>query len=423
MTITNKETGAKVDAGFVRSPVRLGRNHLNDLAIDEGFVSQWHGLLRFDEETTTYLDLGSTNGTKVDGERLEKQAEIDVTPELRLAIGPLRLQCVRVALRDDQIVSRRASAFKLGGTSRASKGVGDEGTVKLAESADGLDGATALGATSADGTAVLRAKEVAFRQKALLDELTPLYAELEAAQKKMQAALEKGLAEDGTAHEKEARAALLRTKFPAAFGGAATAAGGPAVVGGGEDVPEWLERLASGSSKGWPNTRRALERAGMVLETFATSLVDLDAGQKQVLTDLGIERGAEMNSLPTFTEAGELLGYLLDAEADGRLRADQLAGAFADLALHQLGVVGGAQAGARALLGALSPHAIGAAARGALVKTSASLGDLIFPWGAASNYYKYVSKHLELNTGNTADTHLFGQTFARAYYRVTGRKR
>ena len=49
--------------------MQAGEAAVGDLAIDEGFVSQWHGLLRFDEETTTYLDLGSTNGTKVDGAR------------------------------------------------------------------------------------------------------------------------------------------------------------------------------------------------------------------------------------------------------------------------------------------------------------------------------------------------------------------
>ncbi len=129
--ITNQETGIKIQAGFRRSPVRIGRNHLNDLSIDEGFVSQWHGLVRFDDGGTRFLDLGSTNGTKLNGERLEQNVEIELETETQLEIGPLSLRCERVPLTDEQILPRRASALQLGGTTRISKGPGAGGTVEL----------------------------------------------------------------------------------------------------------------------------------------------------------------------------------------------------------------------------------------------------------------------------------------------------
>ncbi|HET6331605.1 MAG TPA: FHA domain-containing protein, partial [Polyangiales bacterium] len=57
---------------FAQSPVRIGRNPLNDVELDDGYVSQWHGVIRFHDEQTTYLDLGSTNPTLIDGKPVER---------------------------------------------------------------------------------------------------------------------------------------------------------------------------------------------------------------------------------------------------------------------------------------------------------------------------------------------------------------
>ena len=68
---TTPQNGEPRKVAFVRSPVRLGRNALNDLQIDEGFVSQWHAVIDFDGQETHFRDLGSTNGTLMDGRRLD----------------------------------------------------------------------------------------------------------------------------------------------------------------------------------------------------------------------------------------------------------------------------------------------------------------------------------------------------------------
>ena len=52
---------------FASSPVRIGRNQLNELVLNEPFVSQWHAVVRFDEHKVRYVDLGSTNGTTMNG--------------------------------------------------------------------------------------------------------------------------------------------------------------------------------------------------------------------------------------------------------------------------------------------------------------------------------------------------------------------
>lgn len=415
--VANKETGAQIEAGFKRSPVRIGRNALNDLAIDESFVSQWHGLVRFEGDATTYLDLGSTNGTELDGSRLEKNVEVEVGPETKLAIGPLRVTCVRMALRDDQILPRRASAFALGGTTRPAKRIAEGGTVELA-------GMTAdqLAATMSKASGVTNKRELvqmAIRQRALVDQLKPLYAAYEQAKAALDAAVEKGMA-DATPQERSTRAQLLEAQFPKAFESAeARAKAGLEPTAG--DVPAWFERLAPGSSGEWENPIAQMERAGAVLEAFATALIDLEAGQSQIEKDLSLAPKRSSSGLPAFTDSRALLKYLFDPSVDGRERVDELSRSFADVAMHQLGIVAGAQDGARALWAAISPAAIGAVARGALARTSMGLSDFFWPFGAAGNYYRYVSKHLELGTGDRANEHLFGAAFARAYYRITGR--
>jgi hypothetical protein len=76
---------------FVESPIRIGRNQLNDIPIDDPFVSQWHGMIRFDEEGISYADLGSTNGSVVDSIRLAKNASARLTAGTRILLGRIEL--------------------------------------------------------------------------------------------------------------------------------------------------------------------------------------------------------------------------------------------------------------------------------------------------------------------------------------------
>jgi predicted component of type VI protein secretion system len=76
---------------FDQSPIRIGRNPLNNVVLEGNFVSGWHGIIRFDEAGTHYFDLGSTNGTCLDGKRLPKNTPIDITKPTRLTIWMFEL--------------------------------------------------------------------------------------------------------------------------------------------------------------------------------------------------------------------------------------------------------------------------------------------------------------------------------------------
>src|SRR5882757_6810325 len=81
---------------FSQSPIRIGRNQLNDISLQDPFVSEWHGIIRFDQKSIAYFDLGSTNGTVLEGKRLTKNVAIELSDTSRLQLGLLELMVARV---------------------------------------------------------------------------------------------------------------------------------------------------------------------------------------------------------------------------------------------------------------------------------------------------------------------------------------
>lgn len=92
ITIRNLDTGASTRFEAAQSPVRIGRNALNELVLEAGFVSQFHGVVRFGEDGLYYKDLGSTNGSTAGGQRLTRNVEVPLGPHSDLRVGPLRLE-------------------------------------------------------------------------------------------------------------------------------------------------------------------------------------------------------------------------------------------------------------------------------------------------------------------------------------------
>ena len=75
-----RERTIEVDA----SPLTIGRSHDNVLVIDDGRVSRHHGRLQARRGTLVYTDLGSTNGSRVNGIRVD---EIVLGEGDRLQVG------------------------------------------------------------------------------------------------------------------------------------------------------------------------------------------------------------------------------------------------------------------------------------------------------------------------------------------------
>lgn len=72
----------------------MGRRDSNDIVVPDGFASGSHGLLEADETGIYYTDTGSTNGSAVNGTRLEPNVRTKLEPgdTLRLGNTDLRLE-------------------------------------------------------------------------------------------------------------------------------------------------------------------------------------------------------------------------------------------------------------------------------------------------------------------------------------------
>jgi predicted component of type VI protein secretion system len=92
--LRDPQTGSEKTFEFDRSPIRVGRNALNNVVIEDRFVSQWHGMIRFDDTSVSYFDLGSTNGTRFEGKRLAKNTAISLRGPAPLAISRFELRVI-----------------------------------------------------------------------------------------------------------------------------------------------------------------------------------------------------------------------------------------------------------------------------------------------------------------------------------------
>ena len=89
--LRDPQTGSEKTFEFDQSPIRVGRNALNNVVVDDRFVSQWHGMVRFDDASVSYFDLGSTNGTRLGGKRLPKNTATSLRGGAQLGISRFEL--------------------------------------------------------------------------------------------------------------------------------------------------------------------------------------------------------------------------------------------------------------------------------------------------------------------------------------------
>ncbi len=106
------QTGAVAKSAFIKSPVRIGRSELNDLPLVQGFVSQWHAIVQFDDSGVRYVDLGSTNGSVVDGVRVDSNVPVAIVDETEIRIGALKLTFSRRATGEHRAPPRTIFAMR-----------------------------------------------------------------------------------------------------------------------------------------------------------------------------------------------------------------------------------------------------------------------------------------------------------------------
>ena len=281
---------------FTKSPIRIGRNQLNDISLEDPFVSEWHGTIRFDERSVAYFDLGSTNGTELDGKRLAKNVPCELTASSRLRLGLLELSIV-----------------------------------------------PPLSETPAPETAPRQPKGSGLFQTLAWGQSAPSLAAIEAKSRERPMNVGGGAPGDRTG--------------PLSGGTGPLPSAGDTFREAAAKRVEPADADARADAKGQEAKAQANIRAMKLLEAFAESFIGLRKGYEQFGREVGVRTIAGSTPLHRAANRDELLRYLMQPDLDPGVVARDLIAIFADFGIHHIAMMQGVTEGARAVVETLSPQA------------------------------------------------------------------
>jgi len=421
---------------FTRSPVRIGRNGLNDLPLEWPFVSQWHAVVQFDDSSTTYFDLGSTNGTVLAGQRLGKNVPVAVPgPQAEFLIGKLRVSFSRSQVPDHLVQTQRPrTGFSdmppsertmiSDGLYPGEGGGPPGGTLMLDQQAllqAGAGGRPAAGATALGPTReqimALRNHYVAWRQ-AWTAFYQQLYVVLQhAPPQSLPTAVAFALEQfPEIANEPQMQAVAQSQNVPLPAGAGGGGGGMPAQLIG--QLAQYLVPGATPPSRP-EEIHRFFSRLAAASDVFAMAFVGLRQGRDQFGEQmLGNYRARSSGSpIEESQDPRQVLAYLLDWNAsDGDARSDVLRGEFAEIMTHQVALLSGLMEGVRKMFaGELSPTGI-------MRKVDETAGGFakIWPFREGSFWKQYVQVHEGLSEETALTQKIFGREFAKSYRMALG---
>jgi type VI secretion system protein len=462
ITVFDSEAGTTSDHTFATSPVRIGRNPLNDLPLPFPFVSGWHAVVRFDDDQAKFFDLGSTNGTLLNGRKINAGEAVVVGEMLSVTIGKLELRFRRGAPATISSIHpvgygpvgygpsgyppagyppEAPAAVEPGGYGQTGRGASHEPPARVpppvssdpygpqppapvyGHAGNAMTGSIDRGMSmplpaAPAGTAHVQMSDVHHA----IQRLRPLYDGYRQQWARVQHELQSAL---GGMHPSlhEFAVSVLAREFPAvahesefsAFArrlGAHVPASG---AEGGEEGMAAVQRLAQGVRPDEEPPRSAEEAERFlacvedVLRASAKAFVELQKGQEQFGREMGVRTIKEFTPLHAAGTPDNVLKYLLDWQKGGPHRTQELVGVYADVMIHQVALINGVMEGVRSLLARLDP---------AEIERSVSSA-----WGgrAALAWKAFVQRYQELTEADRNITeHVFGPDFARAYAEVGG---
>jgi type VI secretion system protein ImpI len=380
--------------GFDRSPVRVGRSPLNELPLVYPFVSHSHGVFHFTDAGVEYVDLGSTNGSFVGTQRLEKNRPMRLDSAAELRIGRLT---VRVSANAVSKRTHHSYAFP----AMVPDAPSPDNTAPLMPPAPAQPSVSAGGPSVRSEQQPLSVAYAAYRQGfqhvlgALRKELQTVpesqrpawFATMQAGFPALAHEPEFVALSAGTLQQPKSEANLARTRSP---------------------------RPDGGPPRGSPAAQLMTGRLWQIADRCLRSFVELRRGHDHFLGEMGISVSRESTRLSGLTDADAVMKYLLEPNAEPN-RVDELSRAFADVMTHQVALLNAALSGARSLLSDLHPERIETQAAGVGV----FLGRLV---GHDARWEHYRRTHLELLEEKALALALFGKEFARAYTAIMGRR-
>lgn len=374
---------------FDASPVRIGRSQLNELPLPFDFVSHCHGILTFRPGHCEYVDLGSTNGTFVDGERIQKNMPHPLSPKTTLTIGKLRLTAHQTSA---QMSSRSSYAFD------AQRVLAEAEARLVARSLPPLP----IGAPAAVAQTELKTMYDTYRRS-----WSSLYGALAVAYRTLPPG-ERDAWISATLHdypdlpqEAEFRA-LVSAETTAPPSG---------------NIVRVIARLTGEDARALSKIPPAeLEQQVVtLLERCIQAFVELRDGHDHFMAEMGLRPLLkEPGALSGIGSAPEALRYFLGTGTQPT-RLEELARAYTDIMTHQVALLNAVVAGARELLSKLDGTALGVRPR----RATRWLGWLL---GLRARWTPQQKLLDDLKDESALTTSLFGRAFARTYAASIGQR-
>jgi len=370
--ITDPKTGSSRKMRFSHSPVRIGRNQLNDLSLDTPFVSEWHGTIRFDNHSVAYFDLGSTNGSMLDGKRLTKNVAVELSEASRLQVGGLELS-----------ISMQQADSGLGKT--LGWGRPDDRP-----------------AQPAPAPAVIRSPD---RPKSGGPGSASPFSSYHPG------VSNPGLRPSPVVEDPYATPPHGPGQPPASHGGAPGGGRGSMLGRAPEPAVSSPGVAHSPVAPPAPGSADLVARQRQLLEAFAESFVGLRKGYEQFGAEVGVRTIHGKSALHRARAASEILDYLLQPNLDPEAAARELIAVFADLGIHHIAMMEAITEGVRAVLQSLDPRAN---------ELDVGAGGILSRGKTKEKWKSYLERFDQLVTDDEElHTAIFSDEFARAYASVT----
>src|SRR5690606_1551111 len=440
INVFDSEAGTTSEYSFNKSPIRLGRNPLNDLTLPFPFVSGWHAVVRFDEHEAKFFDLGSTNGTLHNGRRIQAGEPVFVDGNVALTIGKLEL---RISRRAGDVVAHSVPPpppFPSHGFPEGSfvptrelqaqvpppppVSVPPVGGLRSNWSPLPSHGSAAPSSDSTPpgmGTAHVEMSDV----HQLVHRLRPSYENFRKGWRSMSADLANALGAMAPQLRPFAMS-ILQREFPetakepefaamvAQYGGSISDPTARPSTGAGTELGVVAGVARSLCPDEDPPTnaievQRFLAGVEDVLRACAKAFVELQKGQEEFGNQMGVRTIKEYTALHAAGTPEKVLKYLLDWRNGGPHRTQELVGVYADTMIHQVALLNGIMAGIRSLLARLSPEEI---------ERRVTAG---WPTRASAVWKQYTERYRDLTAEDKSIVAVvFGREFARAYAEVGG---
>lgn len=399
LIIRDSRDGTSFDRTAASFPVRIGRNPLNDVQLDYPFVSQFHAVLELEGTVLTLRDLGSRNGTQINGQPIPAQQPLDLGPyHYRFTFGPLQIQAEPAQIVPEQSAgNRRAAAAQANFAQTALVGAQDAMRV-------GRLLLELRGPIKAWNDAFATVRETIERSIAPLDPSVKVQ-------------VMEGLFRE---HPDLARHPDMH-RLAASFGGdhlVAAAGSEDALVA--QAVRELAQTYVPNHQVRTPAQAVAfLGKVQDALDVFFKAFVPLRDGHKQFETKMDIRRGSirpEGRAAADVTvrrvpDAATLAARVLDWSDPSSDASKALAGVFADLMIHQVAMLDGVMRGVKQLLRELSPSSLDA-----LFDKKKPGGFTFGPYRFKALWALYQERHADLADEDTETFELiFGRQFVSAY--------